>query len=204
MCQEVFELVCKMDMKDVETRMALQCAPVITGIKISNLLILQEGSEKVLHRILRGNTISYFRLLKSGGKVTYLLFRQSQLVLFLSEKRVRDILRDQGYTDLRIGAILSLFQKRYEAYMELGGSFPHEMGVLLGYPVEDVRGFIENQGKNFLYAGYWKVYENVREKKETFRLFEEARELLVQRLAAGVNVRDMIMDSKAEAFSALA
>lgn len=204
MCQEVFELVCKMDMKDVETRMALQCAPVITGIKISNLLILQEGSEKVLHRILRGSGISYFRLLKSGGKVTYLLFRQNRLVLFLSEKRVRDILRDQGYTDLRIGAILSLFQKRYEAYMERGGSFPHEMGVLLGYPVEDVRGFIENQGKNFLYSGYWKVYENVREKKETFRLFEKARELLVQRLAAGVNVRDMIMDSKAEAFSALA
>lgn len=25
--------------------------------------------------------------------------------------------------------------------------FPHEMGVLLGYPTEDVLGFIENQGK---------------------------------------------------------
>ena len=39
--------------------------------------------------------------------------------------------------------------------------FPHEMGVLLGYPVEDVRGFMEQNGQNALYQGYWKVYAHV-------------------------------------------
>lgn len=39
--------------------------------------------------------------------------------------------------------------------------FPHEMGLLLGYPIEDVVGFMEHSGKEYLYSGYWKVYENV-------------------------------------------
>lgn len=204
MCQEVFELVCKMDMKDVETRLALQCAPLIAGIKISNLLILQKGSEKVLHAILKNTDISYYRLLNSGGKTTYLLFRRELLVPFLSQRRVREILNGQSYLDMRIGAILSLFQKRYEAYMEQGGSFPHEMGLLLGYPVEDVQGFIENKGKNFLYSGYWKVYENVLEKKRTFQSFETARESLVQQVCGGMRIRDIIIGGKADLQSALA
>ncbi len=38
--------------------------------------------------------------------------------------------------------------------MNQGKQFPHEMGLLLGYPVEDVVGFMENNGKNYLYSGY--------------------------------------------------
>ena len=38
--------------------------------------------------------------------------------------------------------------------MEEKGAFPHEIGLLLGYPVEDVLGFIRYQGKNYLYTGY--------------------------------------------------
>ena len=42
----------------------------------------------------------------------------------------------------------------------LSGScaFPHEIGLFLGYPFEDVMGFIENKGENYLCSGCWKVY----------------------------------------------
>lgn len=45
-------------------------------------------------------------------------------------------------------------KKRYACYMEEKGAFLHEIGLLLGYPVEDVLGFIRHQGKNYLYTGY--------------------------------------------------
>ena len=61
--------------------------------------------------------------------------------------------------------------------MEQIAEFPHEMGLLLGYPVEDVEGFIENKGHNYLYAGYWKVYGHVEEKKALFNRYEEARKV---------------------------
>ena len=58
-----------------------------------------------------------------------------------------------------------------------------------GYPVEDVEGFIENKGHNYLYAGYWKVYGHVEEKKALFNRYEEARKVLIQLLASGRSVR---------------
>ena len=49
----------------------------------------------------------------------------------------------------------------------------------LGYPVEDVRGFIEHQGRDYLCTGYWKVYENLEQKQQLFQRFEYAKENLV-------------------------
>ena len=66
------------------------------------------------------------------------------------------------------------------------------MGLLLGYPVEDVKGFIVHDGKNFLYSGYWKVYTDVSEKMRLFRKFETARENLVQWVSDGFGIQEAI------------
>ncbi len=42
--------------------------------------------------------------------------------------------------------------------MENEQGFPHEIGVILGYPVEDVIEFEKHQGKNCKYCGCWKRY----------------------------------------------
>lgn len=38
--------------------------------------------------------------------------------------------------------------------------FPHEVGLFLGYPLEDVIGFEAYGASNFKYSGLWKVYGN--------------------------------------------
>lgn len=189
MCQEVFQIVQNMDLKSVELQLALQCAPLITGIKISNLLILPRENENAVRVLLWKTGISYFRLLQNTEKVTYLLFRRSPLEEYLLKQEVREILREHGYGDFSLGGILRTFQSRYRDYMEKAGIFPHEMGLLLGYPVEDVKGFIQHEGKDFLYSGYWKVYENVPEKKRLFRKYEDAKETLIQLIANDIDIR---------------
>ena len=47
--------------------------------------------------------------------------------------------------------------------------FPHELGLLLGYPAEDVRGFMGIGYKKCLYTGYWKVYEKAEERSHCFQ-----------------------------------
>lgn len=42
-------------------------------------------------------------------------------------------------------------------------NFPHEIGIFLGYPLDDVIGFIEH--KPYYLVGDWKVYQNVNEAK---------------------------------------
>jgi len=165
MSQEVFELVQGMDLKSIETQIALQCAPLISGLKVSNLLIISAEDEALVRVILRRSGISFFRLLRTGEKVTFLLFRKNPLEAYLKQQEVETMLAEAGYAELSLGNILSTFQKRYAHYMSAGGRFPHEMGLLLGYPAEDVKGFVENEGKNFLYSGYWKVYADVEEKR---------------------------------------
>ena len=61
--------------------------------------------------------------------------------------------------------------------------------MLLGYPIEDVVGFMEHSGKEYLYSGYWKVYENVSAKKQIFVRYDEARETLIRLLANDIGIR---------------
>lgn len=71
MRQEVFEIVQKMDKDNIRTQMALQCAPLITGLKVANLLIIPSKNEKYVGAILDGTDISYIRLAKSECKTTF-------------------------------------------------------------------------------------------------------------------------------------
>ncbi len=192
MSQEIYEIVKGMDLENIETQLALQCAPLITGLKVSNLLIISKGNEEVVKRILNRTGISYYRLIQTRTKTTFLLFRRNELEEFLSDENVRNVLMKAGYKSLQIDKILRTFSLRYEAYMQGDKCFPHEMGLLLGYPVEDVVGFVENNGKNFLYSGYWKVYENQKAKVKLFDKFKVAEETLIHLLSNGLSMSDII------------
>lgn len=192
MCQEVFKIVRSMDLSQVQTKMALQCAPFITGIKISNLLIVATEDEEAVRAILKRTGIIHYRLLRQEDKTTFLLFRKSQLAYHLQDPDVQRILKANGYRDLSLGGILRTFQYRYVTHMNQGEGFPHEIGLLLGYPVEDVLGFMENSGKDYLYSGYWKVYKDVEEKKRLFEEYEKAKERLIILLSKGYGIREIV------------
>ena len=198
MCQEVFKIVQTMDLSQVETKMVLQCAPLIKGIKMSNLLIVSSKDEEAVRVILKKTGIIHYRLLRQDEKTTFLLFRKLQLAMHLSDPDVQRILKANGYEDVSLGGILRTFQYRYQTYMEQGEGFPHEMGLLLGYPVEDVEGFIEHKGKNYLYSGYWKVYEDVASKMKLFEDYENAKEELIVLLANGHGIRSIIQSYREE------
>ncbi len=111
----------------------------------------------------------------------------------MEQEQVKRMLHKLGYQDTSLEAVLPVFRMRYRRYMQERRDFPHEMGLLLGYPVEDVRGFIEHQGRDYLCTGYWKVYENLEQKQQLFQRFEYAKENLVLLLSYGVGMAD-IMD----------
>lgn len=192
MSREIFELVREMDLKNIEIQLALQCAPLITGLKVSNLLIVSLENAGQVTAIIEKSGLSYYKMLQTKEKVTFLLYRRKQLEEFLCRREIRHFFRQEGYQVFQFGRILRTFQMRYATYMEERGEFPHEMGLLLGYPLEDVRGFMENEGKYFLYAGYWKVYENMTEKLKLFRKFEVAKETLLSLIYNGVCMEEIM------------
>lgn len=192
MSQEVLEIVKGMDLKQIETQLALQCAPLIAGLKISNLLIISKKNMSKVKYILKHTILSYFILYEGEEKTILLVYDASRLGEYLERKNVKNLLCQWGYEENHMREWMHLLQKRYKKYIKKKTNFPHEMGLFLGYPVEDVIGFIENSGKNSLYSGYWKVYKDVSEKIKLFQKFDMAKEILIHFLANGMSILDAI------------
>ena len=51
------------------------------------------------------------------------------------------------------------------------------MGLLLSYPPEDVKGFIDHRACGFKCAGLWKVYGDERRARELFARFKKCTEI---------------------------
>ena len=184
MKHKVFQMIRSMDGEDIQLQLAMQCAPLIAGLKMSNLLIIPRESLPALREILEGSDIAHALLLEKGKKATLLLYCRNQLQQYLARPQILDFLRGQGYDDCSLEWFLASIRIRYRNHMEKAGPFPHEMGIALGYPLEDVRGFIRHKGKNYLYSGYWKVYGDVEKARQLFQSYDRARKQMFQWLDA--------------------
>ncbi|MBQ8923688.1 MAG: DUF3793 family protein [Lachnospiraceae bacterium] len=192
MSYEAWQIVKRIEVDNVELELALQCAPLIAGLKISNLLnIRAEDVDKLISLIKDGN-LSYRLLYANNYRATVLLYNEKLLTDYISRDEVKNHLNSMGYEDTSLSYIFDKFCKRYEEYMIYKEKFPHEMGFLLGYPVEDIEGFINHNGEKSLYTGYWKVYKDCEKKLKVFESFENAKESLVNLLYHGIGMAEII------------
>ena len=84
---------------------------------------------------------------ESEGKCLVLFYRPEQLEAYLGSPEVSKLIREYGYADMNLEEMLMRLSGRAADFAARGMGFPHEIGAFLGYPAEDVRGFIENEGK---------------------------------------------------------
>jgi len=169
----------------LKLQIALQCAPVIKGIKASNAIGIPTKDRILLLELLSRTGISCTCLYESEEKCIFLLFRQDLLDSLLRKEKIIGFLMQYGYTEQGCGAMLTRLSIRLQNYYYRKHEFPHEMGVFLEYPVEDVKAFIENNGKNSLFTGYWKVYQNPQNARSLFHLYDKAKEEAVVAILNG-------------------
>ncbi|MCC8139529.1 MAG: DUF3793 family protein [Lachnospiraceae bacterium] len=162
-----------------------QCAPVLADVKPSNLLILAWEEQDGFAEAELPEGIEALALSRGERKAIWFLYRRDRLEAELIWPQTRTFLQDFGYRAGEEGLIAMLFRlrERYAAYKEGKAAFPHEMGVFLGYPLCDVKGFIEQGGRNCLLSGYWKVYGNVGKAKKTFQTYRTVRDVLLRLLS---------------------
>jgi len=192
MSHDLFQIVKTLNKEDIQTQLALQCAPLLTGIKISNLLIVPNYNATYISSLFQGTSISTCIIYQSDRKTTFLLFNLGELEMYLNQNKQCEVMKALGYMMTDLKGMIKEFSNRYQLYMQNGGMFPHEMGLFLGYPVEDVVGFIENEGKNFLYTGYWKVYNNQSKAVELFERYNEAKEMVIRMVSMGIGIRNIL------------
>lgn len=189
---DIVDIIKEMDVHSIPLQLALQCAPVISGIKISNLLTIPAKSLRELSVVLKKTELSFRILYPGRERLVILIFREAKLREYLSREEVMAFIYKCGYETSDISKIFPVFVKRYMRYMELKQDFPHELGLFLGYPIEDVEGFIKENGKNYLYSGYWKVYKDAELKIRLFKNYEKVQTEIVRLLYEGLDIMDII------------
>ena len=185
---DIVDIVKGMDNTSVSLQLALQCAPVIAGIKISNLLTIPANKLKELSAILKKTTISFRVIYPGRERLVILVYREEELRKYLVSEEVEGFISGLGYKTSDISEMFPIFVRRYIRYMEIKKDFPHELGLFLGYPVEDVEGFIRHNGKNYLYSGYWKVYKGAETKIKLFKNYEKVQTEIVRMLYEGIDI----------------
>ncbi len=166
-------------------QVAVQCAPVLKGVKVSNLMTVKPGQWQQIRQQLRKSRIICILLYADARREVLFLYRYEQLETLLKQKKVRRFLMGYGYTFFDVAEVLKRLRRRYQLYAGGGMEFPHELGVLLEYPVEDVEGFIRNRGENSLAARYWKVYHDPQQAERKFRIYDAAKEQALTEIVSG-------------------
>ena len=166
-------------------RVVTQCAPVLKGVKISNLITMKPGGWRKIRAYLKKSRIICIPLYADAEKEVLFLYRYEQLERHLKNREVREFLRGCGYESFEVASVLVRLRRRYRLYAGISKEFPHELGVLLGYPVGDVQGFIDNRWENSLTSRYWKVYQNPKEAERIFDLYDRVKEQALKEIMCG-------------------
>ena len=74
--------------------------------------------------------------------------------------------------------------------------FPHEIGLFLGYPPEDVKGFIENRALHSKCTGCWKVYGDQEEAERIFARYKNCTDCYLRNWQRGTSLEKLTVSLK--------
>lgn len=172
-------------------KLAYHTAPTLLGIKCASLVSLSlaefdlEFHSGYFNRRAAERGLKCRILCSCGDRSLLLVYSEKLLENRLSDNAVKNVLTEYGYPEnLTVGECLD----RLSVRIRESESFPHEIGIFLGYPLEDVVGFIENKGENFKLCGAWKVYGSVENAKRMFENYNRCRIFLCNKLNKGEDI----------------
>lgn len=183
-----------MNTNKMEKGLIEHCAPTLAGLKSASLFnYFHEGEQIVRKELEEINEI----LNEKGVKVEILIWREKSVLVYvyrvamlereLQQPGVLELLGGYGYDGCETDSCLNYLRNRLLSC----ACFPHEIGVFLGYPLEDVKGFIENEGKNCESCGVWKVYCDREEKEKIFQKLKKCKEVYLQVFCEGRKLSQM-------------
>ena len=152
------------------------CAPPLAGLKTGSLFTIYPSPgdnvyEEVrrLNHLLRKKGLRALLCRKCGRYALIYVYRPDFLKRDLRDPKAKKILSAKGYNceDPEI-CVVQLIK-----HLTDDGTFPHEIGLFLGYPPSDVSGFIKDPNAGVKCCGCWKVYSDKEGAERTFKKYEK-------------------------------
>lgn len=150
-------------------------APVLEYVKPSSLVSLPKEL-KADDIILKTQNLEMMLLYKYRLSQMVFIFNRKMLNSIINNEKTHHLLKRYSYPDKpELDMYLEHLKKRLKDFTDKRTDFPHEIGVFLGYPYQDVMDFIDGK-KDCCFCGYWKVYNNPHQALETMRKYWYAKE----------------------------
>lgn len=165
------------------------CSPTLAGLKTGNLFSAAYDGDchrineeiRSLNRILTPKGLRAVPVRYGKKRVLVYVYRPGRLQRDMENRETRRILSNFGYTlegsERTVAELVSKVRGTRD--------FPHEIGLFLGYPPEDVAGFMEHPHSGCKCVGYWKVYGDVEAAEKTFRRYRRCTDIYRQQLHKG-------------------
>lgn len=208
-----------MDRKQFDQLLALHCAPTLAGLKAASMVALPgrslaelQGFFALYEKCFECKGLKVLELRRQRAHVLLLIYRPVILQRLLRRSKAQALLAECGYPPR--GSLDELLRHlkermhpsgaggRYAGTGDCAGaggmgagageSFPHEIGLFLGYPPHDVEGFIRYGGQNFRQCGFWKVYDNEKAVLHLFHCYAACIRRIYDSLQEGASLQSMI------------
>lgn len=184
--------------KHLEKSLIEQAAPTLAGIKPASLFpYCADSLKNAFNEIVKWDkdlSVSGIRIkvlcsCKERNRVLVYVYRVSALKKLFADDAAMDFLAGCGYDTADRSAESMLMQLRSRVGCVSG--MPHEIGVFLGYPLEDVEGFIKNNGKNHSFCGYWKAYGDPEKAMRRYTQLRKCNTVYRKLYSSGRSVMDL-------------
>lgn len=183
------------------------CAPTLAGLKTGNLVNLNCREEtdsqivqdiRELNRALAGKGVRAVPLgwraqdkgrnhVKRGRHVLLYLYRPDYLRRDLDRPDAREVLQGNGYSQDDVSVnVARLARKVAEA--PSSKEFPHEIGLFLGYPPEDVKAFINHREIGCKCVGCWRVYGDEEKARRIFDRYKKCTRIYCEQWERGKTI----------------
>lgn len=117
------------------------CSPTLAGMKTGNLFPGEFRNEGELmecmrcwNRMLTKKGVRAVPLQFRDGRALIYVYRPERLRMDFRHSTSEQLLRERGYCKEKLGSCVVHLKRRLQEYEK----FPHEIGLFLGYPPEDV------------------------------------------------------------------
>lgn len=169
--------------------LAAYCSPTLAGIKPASLVScdrsLYPDLSQRLHTYRKAFAPRGMRfeiLCACRGRYLLFVYHEAMLSRRVCDTQVQRLLQSFGYPAQQpLNALLQILKRR----IAMSRDFPHEIGLFLGYPIEDVVGFIHHAGRDCKMCGYWKVYGDVEAASKLFSRLSRVCRAVTKRVEQG-------------------
>jgi len=173
-------------------------APTIKKHKASSLINFSSSNRdlnniwgKYKNEVKDKLDIEYFELKKDTTNTFVLFYNSEKIKLSISNKKNMEFLKRFGYNEkMDLEQCLILLGKRFEIMC------PHEIGIFLGYPLEDVVSFVDYPNAKCKMVGYWKVYHDIEKAEIIFNKYDEIKYTIMKLMMKGMKPTELLNKDK--------